>query len=405
MIDTRDRILAAAGELFARQGSQNTSVREIAEALGLTKTAVLYHFRTKADILATLAQPLIDDTDAAVERVAREGGGGWGTVETLLEVYLRHRDVLSTVVANMPALPPEVFERWFTVMNRANEMVAGPSPDLGERVRAIQVVALLSDPVILLADVPTDELRHHILNGARRLLTDTPELPAEAQPPAATGPSGGRSSARDGRGLSRDGRRPGREGTSPSTEEERPTAGEERPAAEERRPTAGGERPAARRRWSAGGDGESLAGGERPGAGEGRPAAGEGRPAGGGQRAAGGGRWSAGGGQRAVGGGQRAVGGAEGALAGEEGGSVGVGEGGRERVGEGGTKRVGEGDGKGAGEGGGEGVGDGRAGGRPRRMSEEMIAEARRLRRNGDTPVSEIARILGVSRATLYRHL
>ncbi|MFE0145592.1 TetR family transcriptional regulator [Nonomuraea sp. NPDC059007] len=374
MIDTRDRILAAAGELFARQGSQNTSVREIAEALGLTKTAVLYHFRTKADILATLAQPLIDDTDAAVERVAREGGGGWGTVETLLEVYLRHRDVLSTIVANMPALPPEVFERWFTVMNRANEMVAGPSPDLGERVRAIQVVALLSDPVILLADVPTDELRHHILNGARRLLTDPPELPAsselpaEAEPPGNTSPSPrGRRPAAGGEGLSAGVGQSSAESEGSLAGGTEPPAGAGVPAARGRRPAAGrkqssaesegslarGERPAVGRRWSVGGGGESPAGGERRVAGD-EGAEGERRAAGGEGSFAG----------------ARASGAGEGALAG--GGSVG---------------------------------GGGKVGGRPRSMSAEMIAEARRLRRNGDTTVSEIARILGVSRATLYRHL
>ncbi|MBB5076513.1 TetR family transcriptional regulator [Nonomuraea endophytica] len=346
MIDTRDRILAAAGELFARQGSQNTSVREIAEALGLTKTAVLYHFRTKADILATLAQPLIDDTDAAVERVAREGGGGWGTVETLLEVYLRHRDVLSTIVANMPALPREAFERWFTVMNRANEMVAGPDPDLSGRVRAIQVVALLSDPVILLADVPTDELRHHILNGARRLLTDPPDLPTPSGLPGTTRTRVDEST-------------PG--GESPSAGVEQSSAGKERPGAGGERVSAGGEGPSVGAR--------ALGDGERPSARERRSAAGKERPGAGGERASGGKKGSAGGGRRA------GVG---------RGGALGGGDAGSEGVLGGGGSRV---------------------GGRPRSMSDEMIAEARRLRENGDTTVSEVAQILGVSRATLYRHL
>ncbi|MFI6296469.1 TetR family transcriptional regulator [Nonomuraea sp. NPDC050790] len=314
MIDTRGRILAAAGELFARKGSQNTSVREIAEALGLTKTAVLYHFRTKADILATLAQPLIDDTDAAVERVAREGGGGWGTVETLLEVYLRHREVLSTVVSNMPGLPTETFERWFAAMHRAGEMVAGPDPDLAARVRAIQVVALLSDPVILLQDVPTDDLRHHILNGARRLFPDPPPLRTPPRP-------GEEGAAAESERL----------GAEPSTErelqaavgEEQPLAGARRREAEERRAVAKEEGPLAGKaqaeeeRSASGGDGGGL--GQEPR----------------GLRAAGG-------------------------------------------------------EGK---------------GGRPRVMSGEMVAEARRLRKNGDRTVSEIAAALGVSRATLYRHL
>ncbi|MFI9559299.1 TetR family transcriptional regulator [Nonomuraea endophytica] len=406
MIDTRDRILAAARELFARQGSQNTSVREIAETLGLTKTAVLYHFRTKADILATLAQPLIDDTDAAVERVAREGGGGWGTVETLLEVYLRHRDVFSTVVANMPALPPEVFERWFTVMNRANEMVAGPDPDLAGRVRAIQVVALLSDPVILLADVPTDELRHHILNGARRLLTDPPALsglPGNTRPSVDESTSGGERVSAGGEEPSvGGGALVGGEGSADGGERvsaggEEPSAGGgalvggERPAARGRRPAVGKERPGAGggkalagdetllagdEQLSAGGEGSSdgaraLGGGEWPAAGEWRPAAGRERSGARREAASGGKKGSAGGGRRAGTGG-------EGALGGGDGGSVGVGG-----LGEGGS----------------------RVGGRPRSMSDEMVAEARRLRKNGDTTVSEIAQILGVSRATLYRHL
>jgi hypothetical protein len=42
--------------------------------------------------------------------------------------------------------------------------------------------------------------------------------------------------------------------------------------------------------------------------------------------------------------------------------------------------------------------------GRPPAMSQEKIEEARRLRDAGQTP-ADIARALGVSRATLYRHL
>lgn len=182
---TRARILAVARDLFARQGCQHTSIREIAEHLGLTKTAVLYHFATKADILATLAQPLIEDMEGALDEVARSGGGRWRTIEALLEVYLTHRAVLSLVVQNMTTFDEPVFLRWFAAMNRANELVAGTAPDLAERVRAIQLVGVLSDPVILLADAPEDELRRHILDGARRLLGPAEAPTVHALPPSA----------------------------------------------------------------------------------------------------------------------------------------------------------------------------------------------------------------------------
>lgn len=176
---TRAKILAVAQELFAGKGWQQTSVREIAQALGLTKTAVLYHFATKADILATLMTPLLEDMEEALARPVTR----WQAVETLVEVYLRHRDVLSMVTQNLAAVAQEpIYQRWMALMLRANGLVAGPAPSLAEQVRAIQVVAVLSDPVIVLADAPTDELRAHILAGARRLLPDDGPVTEQDEP-------------------------------------------------------------------------------------------------------------------------------------------------------------------------------------------------------------------------------
>src|ERR1700733_10951205 len=51
---TRGRILAVALELFADQGYEKTSLRDIAERLGTTKAALYYHFERKEDILLEL---------------------------------------------------------------------------------------------------------------------------------------------------------------------------------------------------------------------------------------------------------------------------------------------------------------------------------------------------------------
>lgn len=54
--DTRTRIQQVALELFTEHGYEATSLREIAESLGVTKAALYYHFRTKDDIIESLVQ-------------------------------------------------------------------------------------------------------------------------------------------------------------------------------------------------------------------------------------------------------------------------------------------------------------------------------------------------------------
>ena len=72
--DTRQRILAVSGELFVEQGYDATSLREIAERLGVTKAALYYHFSSKDQILARPAGAGQRDHHRA-DRAARGGPG------------------------------------------------------------------------------------------------------------------------------------------------------------------------------------------------------------------------------------------------------------------------------------------------------------------------------------------
>ena len=51
---TRELILDVALDLFVDQGYEGTSLRQIAERLGVTKAALYYHFEAKEDILMAL---------------------------------------------------------------------------------------------------------------------------------------------------------------------------------------------------------------------------------------------------------------------------------------------------------------------------------------------------------------
>jgi AcrR family transcriptional regulator len=65
--DTRGRIRQVALELFAEQGYEQTSLREVAERLGVTKAALYYHFKSKEDIVAAFAEDYYAEIDALIE--------------------------------------------------------------------------------------------------------------------------------------------------------------------------------------------------------------------------------------------------------------------------------------------------------------------------------------------------
>src|SRR5579871_4147084 len=71
---TRERILDVALELFNEQGYDKTSLREIAERLGVTKAALYYHFKSKEDILLELHLKLHALGREALDQIDALGG-------------------------------------------------------------------------------------------------------------------------------------------------------------------------------------------------------------------------------------------------------------------------------------------------------------------------------------------
>ncbi|QOC95164.1 TetR/AcrR family transcriptional regulator [Micromonospora craniellae] len=83
---TRERIKAVALELFTEHGYEATSLREVAERLGVTKAALYYHFKSKDEIVTSVVEDRLDRMDALIS---------WGeaqpdtlaTRQTLIERY------------------------------------------------------------------------------------------------------------------------------------------------------------------------------------------------------------------------------------------------------------------------------------------------------------------------------
>src|SRR5882762_9867044 len=94
--DTRSRVQKVALELFAEQGYEKTSLREIAERLGVTKAALYYHFRTKDDIVAGL----FDDFLAQVDEIIDWARDKPVDDELRRQIVCRYSDVITSATAS-----------------------------------------------------------------------------------------------------------------------------------------------------------------------------------------------------------------------------------------------------------------------------------------------------------------
>ncbi|GGR77373.1 TetR/AcrR family transcriptional regulator [Streptomyces nojiriensis] len=89
--DTRQRIQDVALELFAEQGYEKTSLREIAERLEVTKAALYYHFKTKEDIIISL----FEDLTRPIDELITWAEGQPRTLETKREVLRRYSEAMA----------------------------------------------------------------------------------------------------------------------------------------------------------------------------------------------------------------------------------------------------------------------------------------------------------------------
>ncbi|WP_157181291.1 TetR/AcrR family transcriptional regulator [Actinopolymorpha alba] len=89
-VDTRTRIQEVALELFTQQGYEKTSLREIADRLGVTKAALYYHFKSKEEIVSSTVEDFLTDIDELVAWATEQPR----TTETRHELLRRYSDLV-----------------------------------------------------------------------------------------------------------------------------------------------------------------------------------------------------------------------------------------------------------------------------------------------------------------------
>ncbi|PRX97776.1 TetR/AcrR family transcriptional regulator [Allonocardiopsis opalescens] len=166
--ETRERIQAAALELFAAKGVQQTSLREIAERLGVTKPALYYHFASREELVRSLVRPLVDEVEALLAAdEARESVDPRALLAGYFDATYRHRRITLMIVRELVTLSYlDLGERIADWRWRLIALLTGPDAPLDAQARAIVAVGGMGDCMVFFADRPVEELRPATLNAA-----------------------------------------------------------------------------------------------------------------------------------------------------------------------------------------------------------------------------------------------
>jgi len=175
--DTRQRIQDVALELFAEQGYEKTSLREIAERLDVTKAALYYHFKTKEEILVSIFEDLSQPIVELIE---------WGrqqpqTLETKQETIRRYSEALAGATPLFRFMQDNqgtvkelsIGEMFRSRMMGMRDILVDPDAELIDQVRCVSAMFTLHAGMFVLNDIEgdTEDKRKAVLEVATDLVT------------------------------------------------------------------------------------------------------------------------------------------------------------------------------------------------------------------------------------------
>jgi len=184
MGDTRQDILDASLVLFAERGYDKTSLREIAEQVGVTKAALYYHFPSKEEILVALLEPLVQMQNALVAEL--RGGSltdssTWASsIERLLDVVLANRPLVNLIDRNASAVMTLAHKGPFAEshleMHRLTEaLFANEEIPLADRIRLACALGAVMGVIEVggsspFGGTPNEELQPVVIDVVRSIL-------------------------------------------------------------------------------------------------------------------------------------------------------------------------------------------------------------------------------------------
>jgi AcrR family transcriptional regulator len=149
---SRDKLIEAAATLVAEQGVQSLTMDAVAAAAGVTKGGLIYHFKTREDLLGALVSRMVGEIELRNRSHAPkdiEAGATRGLilslVETTFDLPERDRKVFSNLLAAASAYP-HLMKPAQALFSRLYEEIAGS----GSKAGLALVLAAALDGISLL---------------------------------------------------------------------------------------------------------------------------------------------------------------------------------------------------------------------------------------------------------------
>ncbi len=170
--DTKREILAAATRLFNDYGYRGTSLADIANEIGYSKAAVLYHFSSKEVLLAELIAPAAANLEALMARVSSlpSAPARAAAVEGYIELAVTYREAVAILQTECLLLQDPHFHAIGLLYERLVRVLAANDQDPPARIAAIMVIVGTAAACTASTGLPPDELRHALVDVALRAL-------------------------------------------------------------------------------------------------------------------------------------------------------------------------------------------------------------------------------------------
>ncbi|MFD3510520.1 TetR/AcrR family transcriptional regulator [Nocardia sp. NPDC058666] len=177
---TKQAIRDAAVALFSAKGFEQTSLREVADVVGITKASLYYHYASKLDLLLAIIDPIIDHMREIVEdidAVPYDDEGIRAVLRTYLRGMIRHRDAGALCVRDTAAVVNAIADRYPDLMEPTRELrlwLAGPEPTTASMLRAAAAIEVLGVALLsseLTPDATDEVVEKTLLDAATCVLT------------------------------------------------------------------------------------------------------------------------------------------------------------------------------------------------------------------------------------------
>jgi AcrR family transcriptional regulator len=183
------RIAHLALERFRVGGFVGTSIADLAGALGVSKAAIYYHYRSKDTLLHRLVDPLLDAIDVCLQDHHQPTPTARPLLGAYLAVLIAHRDVVPLIATDVAVLNhPKIGPRLRAQNQQLRILLTAPDTSISARLRAEAALGAIWRPLIAEPQVDlTDAAHQHtLIDAAVAALQPNHTLPDGGPVPAAT---------------------------------------------------------------------------------------------------------------------------------------------------------------------------------------------------------------------------